>query len=693
MGKNNKKKSSGQPSLGNEIPKHQPTKPFSGLVVRSDPAYDARCNAKKVREEMMPNSFRVTDATTAEGFFGLEYMAANGEIYSRCLTHCIAQINNHEIGQSAFEFHNKHYDQDNPRGFIDLVHRPVQQLFTQAEFDAQGPYGLQYFETVLTWIKDTFDKTEKQQMGMRQTQQSQHQAHKQATHHHGEEQVAQDHIQEHAVPRQAGEKQHTSQEQAAPRQTQDLRQFQEQTEEAQEQEADKLVRQSKLEQGHDATPAIKTAREEGTDTVRVSKKGKEQADPHSFEPSTQPASARRIVSEEISSKAPLRGGQRYAHGAQAEAPPVEKYHTLALPRRSPFPTHVPLTASGGYSQKLQDAFAPAHGPAGFHNQPGLAHLRLAALHPQDGNHRYPQMQPTGFYQMSHHQMSQDRFPYVPAMPHMQHSNLAFPLVSPVPLSLGMVPVMGPGGPMQPMIYGPSKPQHGMPPNMPAEGTIYPGVPPQPYPNFKIPIPPHGGRGMHIGAEAYMRHPQNQYGSFNSAGNHGFGRGGMGPGRGRGGRGGRNSMSGNNYHGRREPVAPSRVEFNDNGSMSRDASFSIPSIPPVPRAERRNSTHERENRKPTGLIQGTERFPEYTEHGYVPFESTYVPHANLPPSEQCLRKSIGADVETMTSLWVGNVALGTTIDMLRTLFEEKLSVGFIKDFQRDGRSDASWTFVE
>jgi hypothetical protein len=211
--------------------------------------------------------------------------------------------------------------------------------------------------------------------------------------------------------------------------------------------------------------------------------------------------------------------------------------------------------------------------------------------------------------------------------------------------------------------------------------------PQGYPNFKIPVQRADGRGIAPNAEGFIQQPQGTYNNVNQPVNYGYGRGGMTTKGGRGGRGGRSSMSGHNLNGRNEYLGSSKGDLN--GNMTRESSFNVP----APRFLRQDGSHNNENHGLLAFTQGTERFPEYIDRGYVAPDRGYIPRDDLLPNEKCFKKSIGSDVETMTSLWIGSIAPGTTVEHLRKMLEEKVTVSYIKDLEADERSVALWTFAE
>jgi hypothetical protein len=336
-----------------------------------------------------------------------------------------------------------------------------------------------------------------------------------------------------------------------------------------------------------------------------------------------------------------------------------------------------------HGQKLQDAFIPPNiTPAAFqHQATGFAQpYRFVAAPPNGEKSRFGSKEPNNFQQPS-----QDRRMYVQPVPQMTQSGMQ--LFSPVPS--GMVQIMGRGTPRQHMLYEPSLhamiPQ-GISPNM--SPAVYPAGMSQGFSHFRIPVHSAGGHGVPPGIEGPIQQPHSQYNGFHQPPNYRYNHGSMAS---RGGRGrGRGSMSGNyatgNYGGRKQSMGTGRGSLTAN--MSRD------NAPNIPHSEgRREVSYDLENRKPSALPHGTERFPEYNDRDYVPLEHSDVPLDALSPGKKCFKKSIGPDVETMTSLWIGNIPLSTTITNLRKILEEKVTTCDIKPLQTGEKANASWTFFE
>jgi hypothetical protein len=147
-----------------------PHLPMPGFVVRSDPIFDARYDAGRIREEMMPASIDVTPITTAEDFFGPEFIAANGLTYTRYLTEEIGKMNIYYTATYANDFVRARLpsecaqDPSKNRAFVDLVARPVHEVFSQAEIDQYGTHGEKLLQKVLEWIEHALTATEDYQV-------------------------------------------------------------------------------------------------------------------------------------------------------------------------------------------------------------------------------------------------------------------------------------------------------------------------------------------------------------------------------------------------------------------------------------------------------------------------------------------------------------------------------------------------
>ena len=126
---------------------------------------------------------------------------------------------------------------------------------------------------------------------------------------------------------------------------------------------------------------------------------------------------------------------------------------------------------------------------------------------------------------------------------------------------------------------------------------------------------------------------------------------------------------------------------DRPSLGRVNDSMPPGLPIVERIlpnPRRESISMRENLKPGLLFRETERFPDF-------HESQTIINMNLPKEQQCLRKSIGLDVEGMDSLWVGNIAPGTSDQMLRDLIEQHVPVKELKPILHGDR-EFGWSII-
>jgi hypothetical protein len=645
-----------------------PPPPFSYVIARSNPLFEAQFNAPRIREEMMPASLDVTFDTTAEGFFGTDYIVKNGQEYTRHLTRWIAQLNSHHISSYASQFIQAHLtrnsaeDPKNCRAFVDMIYLSVDQVFTQVQIDEQGTYGVKFLEGVLKHLKQALSLTEKVQVEKCQALEPQRQAEEQA-------------------------------EQMQLTQT----------------EINPTAQQDSQEQGHNIAPSAEVSASRACSPKQSNGMASEssgnksnlivcsfaekiaisaaqansptQAEAFQTGPHHEP---RRIASEDMHYKVTPRGGQHCAPGTQSDFSPAQKYNTIAARRGSPFAS-MAVSTLRGHGQKLQDAFIPPS-PNAFQNQPSVAHtrdslpLRRGGPSSPNGKNRFNHKEQHGF-----HQLAQERFLYAQGMTHIQYPNTEPQFLSPVPH--GIVPTVIPGGRRPQMLYDPSMhamiPQ-GAPPGFAPDVVMHM---PQGYANFKIPVQPLNGRGISPSAEGFMQQSQSSYVGVNQPPNFRYGRGGMGSKGGRGNRGGRHSVSGNNLNVCREHLGSSRGAFN--GLLIRQTSFKTsPS-----HLDRRDGSYEHESHKLPVLPHSTERFPDYIDRGYVEPDSGYIPHDELPFNEKCFKKSIGSDVETMTSLWIGSIAPGTTVDYLRKMLEEKVTVSYIRDLEADERSIASWTFAE
>ena len=268
-------------------------------------------------------------------------------------------------------------------------------------------------------------------------------------------------------------------------------------------------------------------------------------------------------------------------------------------------------------------------------------------------------------------------------PTPQHPGHATPILAVAALfAPPMAPILGPGGHAPPMFYDSCPVQQGVRANVARDMIPLLNGMPQAYsPSSNIPVLLAGGPKTNSGMEAYMAQVPEQYARHSLHQRqlpHGFGRGGpIAKGRGRGG------LSGHN--GRKGSLGLHRGGYN--GDMSRQAPPSHqPIVHPIPPLlHRRDSSSRQEVHTPTTPAHGIERFPDYIDIGYDV-------GANSSIKEMCFKKTIGADVEDMTTLWVGNIPKGTTAEDLREFIAAQVPVNKIGDVQFEDRVVA-WTFVQ
>ena len=149
--------------------------------------------------------------------------------------------------------------------------------------------------------------------------------------------------------------------------------------------------------------------------------------------------------------------------------------------------------------------------------------------------------------------------------------------------------------------------------------------------------------------------------------------------------------------RSEPVqySPQAPSFQPGGAY-RQNSYGIATMTPRPAPQAITETTNRPNRAPTaprGMPRhasgsgDTQPFPSYLDE--------YVNTANLPESQQCTSDTIGPDAEDVVTLWFADIPVGSEVDELKAVIEEKVPVADIKNpivYDLNTNFERGWTFV-
>jgi hypothetical protein len=397
------------------------------------------------------------------------------------------------------------------------------------------------------------------------------------------------------------------------------------------------------------------------------------------------ADSRRIVSEKPSAKPAIRGGDRTVSGPALDL--------LRGPKTGPMMgtrSFVPPTPPVGPSQVLP--MRPSHPlrmstsqqstPVLMFQQPVAIPRRDIPTGPHNAHVGQFQPQavriPSGEMMRHSHQIPGHMFVH-PGMP--QHPGHPTVMGLPPPPHMNMPSPGTSMSPMHPVYYDPSMVPQGAR-SMTGQEVMFYGADPQQMRQLNHPPPsPYGPhRQMAHGPGRFSaqghdmsrppRQPQQPYGGNMR------GRGRKQIGRGRGGM--------PSYDGGRKNSMPQSVDRPFLGGMNG-------CTPPGPLIVERNlpnprreSISMRENVKPGLHLHETERFPDF-------HEAEIIINMNLPKEQQCLRKSIGPDVEGMDSLWVGNIAPGTSDQMLKDLIEQHVPVKELKPILHGDR-EFGWSII-